>query len=64
MKKIKKIRLWIKIWKSKRFYHRRIEIYKKIAQAMAIEEMLKKNSELLNTILTCKLEDEEDFDLD
>ena len=61
---MKKIRLWIKILRSKRFYYRRIEIYKKIAQALAIEEMLKKNSELLNTILTCKIEDEEDFDLD
>ena len=35
-----------------------------MAKIIAIDEMLKKNSELLNTILTCKIEDEEEFDLD
>ena len=49
---------------KKRFFYNRHKIYKYMAKIIAIDEMLKKNSELLNTILTCKIEDEEDFDLD
>lgn len=51
---------------KKRFFYNRLKIYKQMSKILAIEDMLKKNSELLNTILTCKIDDdgEEEFDLE
>ena len=49
---------------KKKFFYNRHKIYKQMSKIIAIDEMLQKNSELLNTIMTCKFEDEEDYDLD
>ena len=49
---------------KKKFFYNRLKIYKQMSKIIAIDSMLQKNSELLNTIMTCKFEDEEDFDLD
>lgn len=50
---------------KRRFFYNRHKIYKQISKILAIEDMLKKNSELLNTILTREIVDgDEEFDLD